>query len=1047
MVEAREVSGRLGRVSRSLRMGGESTPDGVRVTRVAAMALLHDALEESQLVALVGEMGVGRRGLVEAELSSRSDHGGIALRADLGGLSADEAATIVAGLVPGCEDGVAQGSAVTLGLMEMPFLEGPPLETVASVLRRLERCGVSIMVTMHPEGETLVEELPGCVSLHAEDLVVGRHELRSWGPRFVDVPHRWLLQASHGIASLVAALRDSDEPLGPGAPLEGEPWRTALRRLTEDALRPGLMEEERSLRAAMLVLGSGTFEQVSGLGLRVEADVVCGIARDAPLFGIDVERGTFSCVTLPAEETGRIVRPFATDHPKVLRAEVDLLMQDGRFCQGAGIASSCLPSEELPGLVAEWPMELVDAGFVTLVRKGAQDGAEGDLGLAVAQVACDALVSERRDCSRSWSCVHAAFGGTDADGAQASGPIVREGSSREATMALQAELMGAVRRIGHRADARGAGCPALDLVLERARASEDGIVRGLALHLRVARELMDGNPADAYAELAGSWESRDGSTLTAMLLCCDYELASALMGRAASPLDLSSSVRCARLLERRGLCDLRAYRGLVRDACSLLSGRALDVEGAQRGLSRASRRKDTVIQACILVVQGYAAACEGLWANAHVYVMRAQRCALRAGAGYLWSVASLVDALSQGNLGEWAAAQDLSPAFERVGSARAVDLLARLVRAVGAGRESEAERVSARLGSQPCTAVLRPLLLLVAGGDDKVSRGVAATLGIPWAKALEQARSTRVPEAVGQPDVSMGAAREPGPVPRVPSDGPSRVVEEARIRLLGDYVVQAGPRTLLSGSWQRRSAGLLVALLATERGHIMPRHRIISIIWPGIDLMVGKDRLYTAAASARTALGGKGCRFIESLQGSLSLNPERVSCDVDAFEELVRSLASSGPSDVEVVERCHEVQSLYRGDLYVPPGVGSGFFTSRRNELRKRYVDAMVLGVEAAERLGRHAEALWFADEAWPGSEGREDMAMSYMRALAATGRACEVGTVYEQHSLRVITDVGRPPSPRMRSFVAQLLSKGQRPEDAGGYTVDLALGGLVPQS
>jgi DNA-binding SARP family transcriptional activator len=273
------------------------------------------------------------------------------------------------------------------------------------------------------------------------------------------------------------------------------------------------------------------------------------------------------------------------------------------------------------------------------------------------------------------------------------------------------------------------------------------------------------------------------------------------------------------------------------------------------------------------------------------------------------------------------------------------------------------------------------------------------------------------------------------------------VVEEARIRLLGDYVVQAGPKTLSSGSWQRRSAGLLVAMLAAERGHTMPRHRIISVIWPGIDLMVGKDRLYTAAASARTALGGKGCRFIESLRGSLSLNPDRVSCDVDAFEGLARSLVLSGPSDVEAVERCHEIQSIYRGDLYVPPGADTAFFTSRRDELRKRYVDAMVVGAEAAERLGRHAEALWFAGEAWPGSEGREDIAMSYMRALVATGRACEVGTVYEQHSLRVITDVGRPPSPQMRSFVARLLRKGQRPEDAGGYTVDLALGGLASQS
>lgn len=124
------------------------------------------------------------------------------------------------------------------------------------------------------------------------------------------------------------------------------------------------------------------------------------------------------------------------------------------------------------------------------------------------------------------------------------------------------------------------------------------------------------------------------------------------------------------------------------------------------------------------------------------------------------------------------------------------------------------------------------------------------------------------------------------------------------VQLLGGFRLRndAGQEVTVAG----RSAMLLLARLAcgAERSH--PREELVELLWPGVDLQAGRNRLRQTLWVLRSVLEAPGLDAMPVLvsdRQALRLAPGTVACDATHFERLVR-------------ERCYDAAAgLYGGEL------------------------------------------------------------------------------------------------------------------------------------
>jgi len=113
-----------------------------------------------------------------------------------------------------------------------------------------------------------------------------------------------------------------------------------------------------------------------------------------------------------------------------------------------------------------------------------------------------------------------------------------------------------------------------------------------------------------------------------------------------------------------------------------------------------------------------------------------------------------------------------------------------------------------------------------------------------------------------------------------------------RIRLLGDFEVSVGPRTIADASWRLRKAAGLIKILALAPQHRLPRGRATELVWPDSDAKTASNNLRGALHAARKALGAEGSddRAVEVLQRVVTEEPT----EEEAHASLMRLYALSG---------------------------------------------------------------------------------------------------------------------------------------------------------
>ncbi len=141
-----------------------------------------------------------------------------------------------------------------------------------------------------------------------------------------------------------------------------------------------------------------------------------------------------------------------------------------------------------------------------------------------------------------------------------------------------------------------------------------------------------------------------------------------------------------------------------------------------------------------------------------------------------------------------------------------------------------------------------------------------------------------------------------------------------QLRLLGDVALSeaAHPPVRLPS---RAAAALLARMaMAPQRAHA--REELVELLWPGVELDVGRNRLRQVLSTLKSLLerpGLAGAPVLQADRQTLRLTPDALHCDVPAFETALRQ------------GRFDEARALYRGELM--PGFFDEWIVDERTRL------------------------------------------------------------------------------------------------------------------
>ena len=138
------------------------------------------------------------------------------------------------------------------------------------------------------------------------------------------------------------------------------------------------------------------------------------------------------------------------------------------------------------------------------------------------------------------------------------------------------------------------------------------------------------------------------------------------------------------------------------------------------------------------------------------------------------------------------------------------------------------------------------------------------------------------------------------------------------VRLLGAIEAECPQRSIRR--WPTRAVAALLARLALAPDRQHPREELVELLWPGVALEVGRNRLRQALSTLKGLLeADAGAPLIQADRLALRLAPGMLDCDVRDFEQALRAgdFERAGP--------------LYRGELM--PGFYEDWVIDERGRL------------------------------------------------------------------------------------------------------------------
>ena len=875
-------------------------------------------------------------------------------------------------------------------------------------IARLRMAGCLVAFSLSPEARQLIDEVPSVY-------VLGKNELLTFMPGIDNSEQSVLnsMRLTRGIPMLVYSLpvtfcerEDVEVPIT---------YLTSLACVASYMLRSTLGIEELRLRLGMMLLGVGSFDDLSRICGQADLEYLAKIEQDAPFFGVHVETRRFSCLHTTRFDVLNFNKQelvaLAGKHEKLVLKAIALLIDREDFSKAAFV-SSLIREEITWEIVLSHATEFVDAGYIELVD--------------------NALTATHSDCTLENSSKKAAKRMVDAL-SNTKGPM----NSKDAGKTLEnlTSFNGFLKQSAY--------ITLLKLLLQKPLPAlkEDlelsPLEKKIALHKRAIDLAVQGNFKYALQLLLLEQQHEKASSITSSIQTVDVELLYALLGVYQKDFDTRSS-KAFSFLQEGEASALKGSVGLLKCVRYLFEksfsvGNLYDTEQL---ISQAESHGNRMIQVPALLMGALLSLRSRAYPKAQLQARRAMLLSREWDSIYVTQVGKILEDVAGFFLGVIPTEKSLEAITHPSLKAACRTIYKALFKSVKGHSPVWLDEVEYGV-PENAMWLMRALL----SDESEFQQCLEQEMPEEW---LHYLRSNE-----GKRDVTKWRAfRQVSGDPRTENSviKSSRVEKKQNahpgvyIALLGRFSLSVQGEEIAGRKIAYRSAKALLVYLALAHNHMSFRSQIAQQIWPEADQAHWQERLYQATRVIRKEVQEikKGCEPLEAsrIERTLGFNPQQVTVDIDIFTRLAKSVASSN-SDEDIVHLAKQAEELYQGDLYLPEDECFRFADPIRVALRDQYIDTMVTASAAALRITHYTLAVHFAELAYLVDDMREDTLMALIQALRKCGRAQDAQQYYDLYVQKYVTKRRKMPSKQLRMIAGT--EKGKESiETSGGEITKL---------
>lgn len=875
-------------------------------------------------------------------------------------------------------------------------------------IARLRMAGCLVAFSLSPEARQLIDEVPSVY-------VLGKNELLTFMPGIDNSEQSVLnsMRLTRGIPALVYSLPitfcergDVDVPIT---------YLTSLACVASYMLRSTLGIEELRLRLGMMLLGVGSFDDLSRICGQADLEYLAKIEQDAPFFGVHVETRRFSCLHTTRFDVLNFNKQeliaLAGKHEKLALKAIALLIDREDFSKAAFV-SSLIREEITWEIVLSHATEFVDAGYIELVD--------------------NALTATHSDCTLENSSKKAAKRMVDAL-SNTKGPM----NSKDAGKTLEnlTSFNGFLKQTAY--------MTLLKLLLQKPLPAlkEDlelsPLEKKIALHKRAIDLAVQGNFKYTLQLLLLEQQHEKASSITSSIQTVDVELLYALLGVYQKDFDVRSS-KALSFLQEGESSALKGSVGLLKCVRYLFEksfsvGNLYDTEQL---ISQAESHGNRMIQVPALLIGALLSLRSRAYPKAQLQARRAMLLSREWDSIYVTQVGKILEDVAGFFLGVIPTEKSLEAITHPSLKAACRTIYKALFKSVKGHSPVWLDEVEYGV-PENAMWLMRALL----SDESEFQQCLEQEMPEEW---LHYLRSNE-----GKRDVTKWRAfRQVSGDPRTENSviKSSRVEKKQNahpgvyIALLGRFSLSVQGEEIAGRKIAYRSAKALLVYLALAHNHMSFRSQIAQQIWPEADQAHWQERLYQATRVIRKEVQEikKGCEPLEAsrIERTLGFNPQQVTVDIDIFTRLAKSVASSN-SDEDIVHLAKQAEELYQGDLYLPEDECFRFADPIRVALRDQYIDTMVTASAAALRITHYTLAVHFAELAYLVDDMREDTLMALIQALRKCGRAQDAQHYYDLYVQKYVMKRRKMPSKQLRMIAGA--EKGKESiETSGGEITKL---------
>ena len=875
-------------------------------------------------------------------------------------------------------------------------------------IARLRMAGCLVAISLSPEARQLIDEVPSVY-------VLGKNELLTFMPGIDNSEQSILtnMRLTRGIPTLVYSLPvtfcehgDADVPIT---------YLTSLACVASYMLRSSLGIEELRLRLGMMLLGVGSFDDLSRICGQVDLEYLAKIEQDAPFFGVHVETRRFSCIHATRFDVLNFNKQelvaLAGKHEKLVLKAIALLIDREDFSKAAFV-SSLVREEIIWEIVLSHAAEFADAGYIELVD--------------------NALTATHSDCTLDNSSKKAAKGMVDSL-STAKGPM----NTKDADRALKnlTSFNGFLKQTAY--------MTLLKLILQKPLPplKEDlelgPLEKKIALHKRAIDLAVQGNFKYALQLLLLEQQHEKAASITSSIQAVDVELLYALLGVYQKEFD-ARTLGSLSFLQEGEAGGVKGSVGLLKCVRYLFekSSSVGDLYDTEQLISQAELQGNRMIQVPALLIGALLSLRSRAYPKAQLQARRAVLLSREWDSLYVVQVGKIIEDIAGFFLGVKPTEKSLETITHPSLKAACRTIYKALFKSVNGHAPVWLDAVEYGVPENAMWLV-RALL----SDDSEFQQCLEREMPEEWLHCL---RSNE-----GKRDITKWRVSRQGAGDSWTEDSALKSLHVEKVNnahpgvylaLLGRFSLSVQGEEIAGRKIAYRSAKALLVYLALAHNHMSFRSQIAQQIWPEADQAHWQERLYQATRVIRKEVQEiqTDCEPLEAsrIEKTLGFNPQQVTVDIDIFTRLAKSVASSN-SDEDIVHLAKQAEELYQGDLYLPEDECFRFADPIRVALRDQYIDTMVTASAAALRITHYTLAVHFAELAYLVDDMREDTLMALIQALRKCGRAQDVQHYYDLYVQKYVMKRRKMPSKQLRMIAGA--EKGKESiETSGGEITKL---------